>query len=65
MFGEVALNIEMEKFDEAFDERKHKVKAKLDTDLKAADLQAIIAEYKKDRQEGNQEGLPAGRTRAA
>src|SRR4051812_41062078 len=47
MFGEVALNIEMEKFDEAFDERKHKVKAKLDTDLNAADLQAIIAEYKK------------------
>src|SRR5438477_5911313 len=36
MFGEVALNIEMEKFDEAFDERKHKVKAKLDTDLNAA-----------------------------
>src|SRR5947207_960263 len=47
MFGEVALDIEMEKFDEAFDERKHKVKAKLDTDLNAADLQAIIAEYKK------------------
>src|SRR5712671_4405966 len=47
MFGEVALNVEMEKFDEAFDERKHKVKAKLDTDLTAADLQAIIAEYKK------------------
>jgi len=38
MFGEVALNIEMEKFDEAFDERKHKVKAKLDTDLNASDL---------------------------
>jgi pyruvate,orthophosphate dikinase len=47
MFGEVALGIEMEKFDEAFDERKHKVKAKLDTDLKAEDLKAIIAEYKK------------------
>src|SRR5437763_2520094 len=47
MFGEVALNIDMEKFDEAFDERKHKVKAKLDTDLNAADLRAIIAEYKK------------------
>src|SRR3954454_8663424 len=47
MFGEVALEIDMEKFDEAFDERKHKVKAKLDTDLNANDLKAIIAEYKK------------------
>jgi pyruvate, orthophosphate dikinase len=47
MFGEVALGIEMEKFDEAFDERKHKVKAKLDTDLNADDLKAIIGEYKK------------------
>src|SRR3954469_718188 len=47
MFGEVALNIEMEHFDEAFDARKHKVKAKLDTDLTADDLRAIIGEYKK------------------
>ncbi len=47
MFGEVALEIDMGKFDEAFDARKHKVKAKSDTDLTAEDLQAIIAEYKK------------------
>src|SRR5215218_8039671 len=47
MFGEVALGIEMEKFDHVFDARKAKVKAKLDTDLTAADLQAIIADYKK------------------
>jgi len=47
MFGEVALEIDMEKFDEAFDARKHKVKAKLDTDLTADDLKAIIGEYKK------------------
>jgi len=47
MFGEVALNIPMEDFDEAFDARKHKAKAKLDTDLNAEDLKAIIAEYKK------------------
>ena len=33
MFGEVALNIDMEKFDHIFDERKHKAKVKLDTDL--------------------------------
>jgi len=47
MFGEVALGIDMEHFDEAFDARKHKVKVKLDTDLSAEDLKAIIAEYKK------------------
>jgi pyruvate,orthophosphate dikinase len=47
MFGEVALGIEMEHFDEAFDARKHKIKAKLDTDLSAEDLKAIIDEYKK------------------
>src|ERR1051326_1134932 len=47
MFGEVALDMDMKKFDEIFDQRKHKAKAKLDTDLSAADLQAIIAEYKK------------------
>ncbi|MBV9764048.1 MAG: pyruvate, phosphate dikinase [Acidobacteriaceae bacterium] len=47
MFGEVALHINMEKFDHIFDTRKAKVKAKLDTDLTAEDLQFIIAEYKK------------------
>jgi pyruvate,orthophosphate dikinase len=34
-------------FDHAFDERKKKVKAKLDTELTADDLKAIIEEYKK------------------
>src|SRR6476646_3584001 len=47
MFGEVSLGIEMEKFDHIFDARKAKVKAKLDTDLTANDLQVIIADYKK------------------
>ena len=47
MFGEVALDIDMEHFDHIFDSRKHKAKVKLDTDLTAADLQAIIADYKK------------------
>jgi pyruvate,orthophosphate dikinase len=45
MFGEVALQVDMAKFDHIFDARKHKIKAKLDTDLSAADLQAIIADY--------------------
>src|SRR5947208_419036 len=47
MFGEVALGVPMELFDEAFDERKHKIKAKLDTDLSADDLKAIVADFKK------------------
>ena len=47
MFGEVALDIDMEKFDHVFDARKAKAKVKLDTDLTADDIQAIIAEYKK------------------
>ncbi|MGA2118538.1 MAG: pyruvate, phosphate dikinase [Bryobacteraceae bacterium] len=47
MFGEVALNIDMAKFDEAFDARKHKAKVKLDTELTADDLKAIIADYLK------------------
>jgi pyruvate,orthophosphate dikinase len=46
MFGEVALGVDMAKFDHIFDARKHQIKAKLDTDLSAEDLQAIIAEYK-------------------
>ena len=47
MFGEVALDIEMEKFDHIFDERKAKSKVKSDADLTADDLKAIIADYKK------------------
>ncbi len=47
MFGEVALGIEMAHFDEIFDARKRKAKAKLDTELSAEDLKAIIVDYKK------------------
>jgi pyruvate,orthophosphate dikinase len=46
MFGEVALHIDMAKFDHIFDKRKAQVKAKLDTDLTAEDLRLIISEYK-------------------
>jgi pyruvate,orthophosphate dikinase len=46
MFGEVALHIDMAKFDHIFDKRKAQVKAKLDTDLTAEDLKLIISEYK-------------------
>ena len=47
MFGEVALDMDMRKFDEIFDHRKNKAKAKLDTDLNADDLKAILDEYRK------------------
>ena len=47
MFGEVAMSIDMALFDEVFDERKHKAKVKLDTDLTEKDLKAVIEDYKK------------------
>jgi len=47
MFGEVALGIDMAKFDHIFDSRKHAAKVKLDTELTADDLRAIISDYKK------------------
>ncbi len=47
MFGEVALGMHMEKFNHVFDERKKTANAKLDTDLTAEDLKAVIASYKK------------------
>src|SRR5271168_671483 len=47
MFGNVVLDIEKHDFDQIFDARKKKVKAKFDTDLSAEDLKAVIADYKK------------------
>jgi len=58
MFGEVALGIEMEKFDHIFDARKAKAKTKLDTDLSAADLKAIIGDYKKLVQKETKKPFP-------
>ena len=48
----------MEKFDHIFDERKHKAKAKLDTDLTADDLKAIIDDYKKLVQKETKKPFP-------
>jgi len=58
MFGEVALDIDMEKFDHIFDLRKHKAKVKLDTDLTAADLKTIIEDYKKLVQKETKKPFP-------
>jgi pyruvate,orthophosphate dikinase len=47
MFGNVVLDIDKPHFEEVFDNKKKQKKAKLDTDLDAAALQEVIAEYKK------------------
>ena len=47
MFGNVVLEIPKPAFDEVFDAKKKQKKAKLDTDLNAAALKEVIAEYKK------------------
>src|ERR1035437_6386507 len=47
MYGNVVLEVSKQHFDEVFDGQKKKAKAKLDTDLSAADLQEVIAGYKK------------------
>src|SRR5579864_4184110 len=47
MFGNVVLEIGKDEFEHVFDGQKKKSKARLDTDLKAADLQQVIDGYKK------------------
>ncbi|MGE5568564.1 MAG: pyruvate, phosphate dikinase [Rhodospirillales bacterium] len=46
MFGNVVLEIPKSDFDHIFEGRKKKANAKLDTDLTAKDLQAVIEGYK-------------------
>ncbi|MBK9168637.1 MAG: pyruvate, phosphate dikinase [Bryobacterales bacterium] len=58
MFGNVVLDIPKHDFDEIFDGRKKKVKAKLDTDLTADDLKAVIADYKKLVQKKTKKPFP-------
>ena len=53
------------KFDDVFDARKHKAKAKLDTDLSADDLKAVIGDYKKLVQKETRQSFSAGRAPAA
>src|SRR5450432_3914720 len=47
MYGNVVLEVGKHDFDAVFDGRKKKAKARLDTDLTAADLQEVIVGYKK------------------
>ncbi|HEY7403501.1 MAG TPA: pyruvate, phosphate dikinase [Candidatus Angelobacter sp.] len=46
MYGNVVLDIPKHAFEEVFDGQKHKKGVKLDTDLTAADLKEVIAQYK-------------------
>ncbi|HBM14730.1 MAG TPA: pyruvate, phosphate dikinase [Lentisphaeria bacterium] len=46
MFSDVVLGVEHDHFEHALESLKKKKKAKLDTDLTAADLKALVAEYK-------------------
>jgi pyruvate,orthophosphate dikinase len=46
MYGNVVLDIPKHAFEEVFDGQKHKRGVKLDTELTAADLKEIIAQYK-------------------
>jgi pyruvate, orthophosphate dikinase len=46
MYGNVVLDIPKHAFEEVFDGQKHKRGVKLDTELTAADLKEVIAQYK-------------------
>jgi pyruvate, orthophosphate dikinase len=47
MFGKIVLGIDSELFEHTLDAAKKKAKAKLDTDLTAADLKEVAKEFKK------------------
>ncbi len=46
MFGRIVQNIPAEKFDEVFEEAKRRAGAKQDTDLDAAALRQVVADFK-------------------
>jgi pyruvate, orthophosphate dikinase len=47
MFGKIVLGVDGELFEHALDKKKKSVGAKMDTDLKAADLADVCADFKK------------------
>jgi len=58
MFGRIVLGLKAEDFDEPFDELKHSVKAKLDTDLTAEQLRDIGNRFTEIVQERTGEPFP-------
>ncbi|MDI6884124.1 MAG: pyruvate, phosphate dikinase [Hadesarchaea archaeon] len=47
MFGKIVLGIDAKKFEEVFEEQKRKSEAKVDTDLKAEDMEEVVNKFKK------------------
>jgi pyruvate,orthophosphate dikinase len=47
MFGKIVLRIDAKRFDDIFEKHKERVKAKLDTDLKAEDMKKIVEQFKR------------------
>ena len=47
MFGDVAMGVPHAAFEKALEDMKAKKKLVLDSDLSAADLEALVGEYKK------------------
>ncbi|MHB1346752.1 MAG: pyruvate, phosphate dikinase [Candidatus Humimicrobiaceae bacterium] len=47
MFGNVVMEVEHDKFEEALQHLKDKKRVKFDTELSAEDLESLVAEYKK------------------
>src|SRR3954465_12221140 len=58
MYGSVVLDIPKAEFEEVFDGQKHKRGVKLDTELTAADLQEVIAQYKELVREHTKQDFP-------
>ena len=65
MFGRIVMEVGGERFDHALEEAKAEHGAKQDTDLDAAALQALVVEFKVDRQGRHRSRLPRGPQRAA
>ena len=61
MFGNVVLDIDKHDFDQIFDGRKKKAKAKLDTDLTADDLQGRHRRLQEAGAEEDRQAVSAGR----
>src|SRR6516225_11076854 len=58
MFGNVVMDIEKSAFEEVFDAKKKQKKAKLDTELDAAALKEVFAEYKKNVKKHTKSDFP-------
>ncbi len=59
MFGKIVLGIDGEKFNDIFDKHKERVRAKLDTDLKAEDMKKIVKRFKRVVREETSEEFPS------